>query len=105
VGYVLGNGGLLYGRVGAMQTRFNTLYRKGAGVGNWIDRSDDLSGTRYGFGAEIPASESAFVRMDYSYTRYDSVSFVTTHEGGTNPDAMEFENSESLVRLGLGFRF
>jgi hypothetical protein len=106
VGYVLGNGSLLYGRIGAVQTRFNTVYNKGAGAGSWIDRSDKLDGTRIGLGAEIPASENAFVRMDYSYTRYnDSVDFVTTHDGGANPDDMRFENSESLVRLGLGFRF
>jgi opacity protein-like surface antigen len=106
IGYVLDNGGLLYGRVGAVRTRFNTIYEKGAGDANWIDRSDKLDGTRFGLGAEIPASDNAFVRMDYSYTRYgDSVSFVTTHDAGANPDAMNFENSESLVRLGLGFRF
>jgi hypothetical protein len=106
VGYVLDNGGMLYGRIGAVQTRFNTIYNKGAGVGSWIDRSDKLDGTRIGLGAEIPASENAFVRMDYSYTRYDdSVDFVTTHDGGANPDDMHFENSESLFRLGLGFRF
>jgi outer membrane protein W len=106
VGYVLDNGSLLYGRIGAVQTRFNTLYNKGAGATNWIDRSDKLGGTRIGFGAEIPASKNVFVRMDYSYTRYnDSVDFVTAHNGGANPDAMNFRNSESLVRLGLGFRF
>jgi len=106
IGYVLDNGGLLYGSVGAVRTRFNTIYEKGAGTGSWIDRSDKLDGTRFGLGAEIPASDNAFVRMDYSYTRYgDSVSFVTTHDAGANPDAMNFENSETLVRLGLGFRF
>jgi hypothetical protein len=106
VGYVLPNGGLLYGRIGAVQTRFNTIYEKGAGANAWIDRSDTLSGARFGLGAEIPASENAFVRMDYSYTNYgDTVNFVTTHDGGANPDAMNFENSETLIRLGLGFRF
>ena len=106
VGYALDNGGLLYGRIGAVQTRFNTIYKKGAGVGSWIDRSDTLAGTRFGLGAEIPASENAFVRMEYSYTRYnDTVDFVTTHAGGANPDDMHFDNSESLARLGLGFRF
>lgn len=103
LGYVLGNGSLLYGRVGAVRTRFNTSYVKGGSAANWIDRSDTLDGTRIGLGAEIPASDNAFIRMDYSYTRYgDPVSFVTTH---ANSDAMNFENSESLVRLGLGFRF
>jgi outer membrane protein W len=106
IGYVLDNGGLLDSRVGAVRTRFNTIDEKGAGTGSWIDRSDKLDGTRIGLGAEIPATENAFVRMDYSYTRYDdTVDFVTTHDGGANPDAMRFDNSESLVRLGLGFRF
>ena len=105
VGYVLPNGGLLYGRIGAVETRFNTIYNKGAGTGSWINRSDTLDGTRFGIGAEIPASENAFVRMDYSYTRYNTVDFVTTHAGGANADDMRFENSESLARLGLGFRF
>jgi opacity protein-like surface antigen len=103
VGYVLGNGGLLYGRIGAVETRFNTIYNRGASTDKWINRSDTLDGTRFGLGAEIPASENTFVRMDYSYTRYsDSVDFLTEQ---TNADDMRFENSESLVRLGLGFRF
>jgi opacity protein-like surface antigen len=109
VGYVLGNGALLYGRVGVVQTRFNTIYEKGNGTGAWIDQSDTLGGTRIGVGAEIPASESAFVRMDYSFTRYgDSISFVTTNgvgSGTPNPDDMTFKNYESLFRLGFGFRF
>ncbi|MDO9221066.1 MAG: outer membrane beta-barrel protein, partial [Thiobacillus sp.] len=100
VGYVLGNGGLLYGRVGAVRTRFNTTYNKGPN--NPVDRSDKLDGTRFGLGAEIPASENAFVRMDYSYTRYNTVDILTAH---TFADDMSFENSESLVRLGIGFRF
>ena len=86
-----------------MRTRFNTSYVKGGSAANWIDRTDKLDGTRFGLGAEIPATDNAFVRMDYSYTRYDDpVSFVTAHG---NSDAMNFENSETLVRLGLGFRF
>lgn len=103
IGYVLDNGGLLYGRVGTVRTRFNTLYNRGANSANWIDRSDTLAGTRFGIGAEIPATRHTFVRMDYSYTRYaDTVDFVTSH---ATPDAMRFEQRESLVRLGLGFRF
>lgn len=106
IGYVLENGGLLYARAGAVRTRFNTIYEKGSSSTNWIDRSDKLDGIRLGLGAEIPASDTAFVRMDYSYTRYgDSVSFVTNHNGGSNADAMNFDNRETLFRLGLGFRF
>ncbi len=103
VGYVLDNGALLYARIGEVQTRFNTQYHRGSNTNNWVDRSDTLSGTRVGIGAEIPVSSSVFVRMDYSYTHYDNaVSFVTAH---ATPDAMKFDNSESLVRLGIGFRF
>jgi outer membrane protein W len=106
LGYVLPNGSLLYGRIGAVQTRFNTMYNKGANLGAWINRTDTLPGTRFGLGAEIPASQNTFVRMDYSYTRYnDTVDFVTTQGGGANADAMRFDNTESLARLGLGYRF
>lgn len=105
LGYALDNGALLYGRIGAVRTRFNTIYEKGAGSSHWIDRSDRLNGTRVGLGAEIPASRHAFVRMDYSYTSYDSYGFVTGHNAGLNPDDMNFDNHESLARLGLGFRF
>lgn len=105
LGYALENGSLLYGRIGAVQTRFNTIYEKGAGESHWVDRSDRLNGTRISLGAEIPASRHAYVRMDYSFTTYGSYGFVTTHNQGSNPDDMDFENTESLARLGLGFRF
>jgi opacity protein-like surface antigen len=86
-----------------VQSRFNTIYNRGANQNTWINRSDTLGGTRVGLGAEIPASENAFVRLDYSYTRYnDTVDFVSAQ---TSPDAMRFDNTESLARLGLGYRF
>ncbi|MBD3811654.1 MAG: outer membrane beta-barrel protein [Betaproteobacteria bacterium] len=103
VGYVLPNGSLLYGHVGQVQTRFNTIYNRGANDAKWINRSDTLTGTRVGVGAEIPASQNTFVRMDYSYTHYkDPVHFVTEQ---SNPDDMSFDYTENLVRLGLGYRF
>jgi opacity protein-like surface antigen len=103
IGYVLPNGGLLYGRVGQVQARFNTIYNRGANDAKWINRSDTLDGTRVGVGAEIPASQNTFIRMDYSYTRYnDPVRFVTEQAA---PDAMNFDYTENLVRLGLGYRF
>ncbi|OHE62168.1 MAG: hypothetical protein A2X71_10890 [Thiobacillus sp. GWE1_62_9] len=102
VGYVLPNGGLLYGRVGAVETRFNTFYDRGAS--GPINVSNTLDGTRFGLGAEIPASQNAFVRMDYSYTRYSDAVHILSNPAG-DPDDMNFDNSESLVRLGLGFRF
>ena len=105
IGYVLDNGALLYGRIGDVRTQFNTTYNKGNGTNFWVDRLDRLNGTRVGFGAEVPAARNAFVRMDYSYTKYDSYGFVTGHAAGANPDAMTFQNNENLFRLGLGLRF
>jgi hypothetical protein len=105
VGYVLDNGALLYARAGQVRSRFITSYDKGASDTHYIDRLDKLNGTRIGLGTEAPAFRNAFVRMDYSYTKYDSFGFVTTHNGGLNPDAMTFQDNENLFRLGLGLRF
>jgi hypothetical protein len=101
-GYVLGNGSLLYARAGKVRTRFNTSWVRGSDPADDVDRDDRRSGNRLGVGAELPVSRSAFVRLDYSYTDYNRYEFVTSH---TDPDSMEFDNNESLFRLGLGIRF
>jgi opacity protein-like surface antigen len=101
-GYVLVNGALLYARAGQVRTRFNTTWIKGANRNNDIDRDDTVTGTRYGVGAELPVTRTGFVRMDYTFTDYHSYSFVTAHG---NADDMDFDNSETLFRLGLGARF
>ena len=101
-GYVLDNGSLLYARAGHARTRFNTTWVKGNDPANDVDRDDRVSGTRLGVGAELPVSRSAFARLDYSYTDYDNYDFVSSHGSS---DSMKFDNSETLFRLGLGFRF
>ncbi|MES2368700.1 MAG: outer membrane beta-barrel protein [Pseudomonadota bacterium] len=101
IGYVLPNGSLLYGRIGQVQTRFNTFYSRGAGTP--VNQSDNFDGTRVGLGAEIPASRNTFVRMDYSYTRYNDP--VTVSPQQPTADIMRFDNTETLARLGLGYRF
>jgi opacity protein-like surface antigen len=101
-GYVLDNGSLLYARVGTVRTRFNTRWAKGNNRFNDVDRDDTESGLRLGVGAELPLSRSAFARLDYSYTDYDSYNFVTSH---AEFDSMAFDNSETLFRLGVGTRF
>ena len=101
-GYVMNNGSLFYARVGRARTRFNTTWEKGGNRLNDVDRDDRVSGIRLGVGAELPISRSAFTRLDYSYTDYDSYDFVSSHG---NADSMEFDNSESLFRVGLGARF
>lgn len=101
LGYTLQNGVLLYGRVGEVAGKFNTTWIKGNNSAAWVDRDDKIKGNRFGVGAEMPVG-SAFMRMDYTYTVYDKYSFVTAQ---SNPDAMTFANSESLFRLGMGYRF
>ena len=101
-GYVLDNGALLYARVGTVRTRFNTTWVKGNNRLNDVDRDDTVSGIRLGLGAELPISRSVFTRLDYGYTDYDSYSFVTSH---AEADSMEFTNSETLFRLGVGAHF
>lgn len=102
LGYSLQSGTLLYGRAGPVRGRFNTTWEKGNNADANIDRSYKVDGMRYGLGAEIPLSAMSFVRLDYTRTYYDSYRFTTGHG---NPDQMEFENRESLFRMGLGFRF
>lgn len=101
LGYTLPNGVLLYGRAGEVNAKFNTTWIKGNNSSTWVDRDDKIKGNRFGVGAEMPLG-TAYTRFDYTYTVYDKYSFVTT---GGNPDAMTFANTESLFRLGLGYRF
>ncbi|UCH47391.1 MAG: outer membrane beta-barrel protein [Betaproteobacteria bacterium] len=105
LGYSLRGATLLYARVGAVRGRFNTAYEKGPNTAFYIDRTDTVSGVRTGFGAEVPVSQVTFLRVDFTHTNYESYSFVTAHGGGANADEMNFNNSENMFRLGLGFRF
>lgn len=102
IGYVLTGGTLLYGRVGAVQAKFNTKYVKGGNASAWIDRDDTQPGTVYAVGIEVPTAKDLFLRMDYSYTRYDSYGFTTIQ---TNADTMTFKNEETRFGLGLLWRF
>ncbi len=102
LGYSLPNGTLLYGRAGPVRGRFNTTWAKGNNADANIDRSYKVDGMRYGLCAEIPLGAMAFARLDYTRTYYDSYRFTTAHG---SPDDMQFENRESLFRMGLGLRF
>jgi len=102
LGYVLSNGVLLYGRGGIVRTKFITQYEKGTNTDNWVDDDEKQYGWRVGLGTEIPATERLFLRFDYSYTDYNSYSITTPH---TNADTVEFDNRESLFRVGGGVRF
>ncbi len=103
IGYVLNGGSMLYARAGIVNTKFNTQYKKGNNAAAWVDRDDELDGTRLGLGAEIPTSNDVFLRFDYTVTDYDNYGFATTH--GSNPDTAQFDNKESLFRFGIAVRF
>ena len=94
-GYVLDNGTLLYGRIGKVKTAFATRYTQG---GTTVDVDNKQNGTRLGAGMELPATDSLSVRFDYTYTDYDDYD--------VNYGAVDnFNNSESLFRLGVLFHF
>lgn len=103
-GYVVGDT-LLYVRGGPVFGRFRTQWNKGNNASAYVDRTDHLVGARIGLGAEIQLRRGAFLRMEFTHTRYERYDFVTTHGGGANADAMKFDNAESLFRIGFGLRF
>ena len=95
-GYIFNDTVLLYGRLGGVYSQFNTDYARG---NHSVDQTDGISGIRYGGGVEAAATKNVFVRMDYSYTDYKSysVNYVTGVDS--------FNPTETLVRLGIGYRF
>lgn len=96
LGYVL-PGGMLYGRAGVVRTDFHTTYSPSSGLSFAQDNTQN--GRRYGLGVEAWAAGNAFVRLDYTYTNYDS--YVMDYQTGAD----DFRNREGLFRLGLGWHF
>jgi opacity protein-like surface antigen len=96
VGYIVDRSALLYARVGAVRSEFRTKYSRGSVN---VERVDSQPGIRLGGGVELPVTDHAFVRMDYSYTRYEDydLDYLTGIDN--------FRNSESAFQVGLGYRF
>ncbi|MCW5751938.1 MAG: outer membrane beta-barrel protein [Alphaproteobacteria bacterium] len=96
IGTWLPYGALVYGRVGVVRTRFDTDYQTASG--REFDRTDRKYGIRGGGGIEAPLTNRSFLRLDYTYTDYQDYEVVT-------PSATDrFENNESLLRVGVGYR-
>ncbi len=95
-GLIVNDSALVYGRVGANRTRFDTRY---IFAGATFDQSDSVTGLRVGGGIEVAATDHVFVRMDYTYTDYEAfdVNYVAASDN--------FDNAESLFRVGAGYRF
>ncbi len=96
VGYWLNDDSMIYGRFGIVEAGFDTDYIES---GNSYGESRTLMGMRVGVGAETTLTGNLFLRLDYSYTDYED--YDITYSGGRD----NFANNESLVRLGLGYRF
>lgn len=102
IGYLFDNGTLSYLRAGLVNSKFNTEYVKGNVPANHVDRNDDLSGPRVGFGVELPMTRSSFVRIEYSYTDYEKLRLRTDHDSA---DDITFATKDNTLWLGIGFRF
>jgi hypothetical protein len=102
VGYHLASGALVYARGGVMQTRFATSWLKGQEPDAAVIRDDRRVGTRFGIGAELPATDRLFVRLDYTHTDYGDVSFTTAQRFA---DDVSIDTAENAFRLGLAYRF
>lgn len=102
VGYRLDDGSVLYVRGGPVRTRFDTTWLKGDDPANYVDRDDRVSGERYGVGADMPLGQRLFLRMEYTFTRYDDYVFVTSQGSA---DTVNFDNAESMFRFGIGAVF
>lgn len=103
LGYVVPGGSLVYGRLGVVQTEFDT-YNKVNNQATGYDDSDTQTGLRYGIGADLPLSQHAFLRLDYSLTDYDDYTVDYLDNAG-DPASAVFNNENSIFRVGLGWYF
>jgi outer membrane immunogenic protein len=90
-----------------VHTHFDTYDTENqyAAIGAY-DHDKSVNGDRYGVGIDLPASNNLFVRMNYSYTHYDKYNASSYADAtGTTSTLDRLANSESLFRVGLGWRF
>jgi len=104
IGRILDTGTLFYVRGGVARAHFDTAYAQNdpAVSASGYDDTDAIDGWRFGVGADIPLSGRAFVRLDYSYTDYQTldVPYLTT----SGPEMETFDSREGVFHLGLGMR-
>lgn len=101
LGYLIENTALFYVQGGPVWGNFDLDYNFPAATDGPIDIDRNFTdlGIRFGGGIEVPVSDRMFLRLDYTYTDYGTRSFSI-------PSGDErFETAESLVWLGLGYRY
>lgn len=95
LGRVVGGTSLLYGRIGLAKTTFDNAMLNLDGS---FATEQSLDGRQLGLGTEVQLSSSAFLRMDYTVTRYDDYHLVT-------PSYDElYRHRTSAFMIGLGWR-
>jgi hypothetical protein len=103
-GYQLPGGALLYARAGAVRGHFGSDFTVNARP----DASDDdfptRTGLRLGVGADLPAGERLFVRLDFSHTGYEDYE-ADIVDALDQPQTERLDPKEDLFRIGLGYRF
>ena len=89
-GYFLNNDTMLYGRVGGVNSKFNTN-----GTTN-----PSFNGVRFGFGSETAISSNITIRADWSYTDYQSKSW-----SDSSGDKLTVSPTSNTFRVGLAYNF
>jgi len=105
-GYLVNDSMLVYGRLGAVISRFNSLLR--LGDGRTFDQSDSPIGLRLGIGTDIALPDDFFVRLDYTYDIYSTygLDFSSPGQIAANDRRIDqFNNDVMTFRVGLGYRF
>ncbi|HEX7695523.1 MAG TPA: outer membrane beta-barrel protein, partial [Sphingomonas sp.] len=94
-GVLVADSALIYGRVGAIRTRFGIRY---ATDNVTVRSARTRTGVRYGGGLEIGIGGRARLRADYTVTDYAAYDL----EYGRNVD--HFDHTEALFRFGFTWR-
>lgn len=92
LGWRVSDTALIYGRAGAVRTRFEIPY---ATSGVSVRSKTSRTGLRLGAGLEVALSERARLRLDYSVTDYERYDVVYS----TNSDS--FDHAASLTTIGF----
>jgi len=98
VGYVVNNTTLLYGRIGVVESRFQTDFVRGK---NSLTAYYTKTGLRFGGGMEFPVGDNLIARLDYTHTSYPEFSLTTPPAG----DVEQYRPKDDLFRIGLLGRF
>ena len=96
-GYKLPTGPLLYTRLGAVRGNFDVKFQVNNDPSNAVNAQTSLDGVRFGLGTDIPIRDNMFLRMDYSYTDYN------TYTADAVTTAEQFRPSNDVFHLGLGW--